>query len=147
MFKGLMVTMDKFAYIFPFIFVGMWILVTYMISKMGWDKLVEKFRYKGPFEGDRIGIISATINSGNYNKVIILRCNQQGIFLKTIFFFRLFHPSVFIPWKEIKEIRDRKVLFIQCKELVVGNPFVAMITMKASTYNKIEKSVGYIPKF
>lgn len=131
--------MIKFIYFFPFLFIGMWILITYIVSKMGWGKLVEKFRANDKFEGKRIGLISATINSANYNNAIILKYNYQGMYLKTAFLFRPFHPPVFIPWSEIRETRDKKIFFINLKELVIGDPFIAMITLKASVYNKLEK--------
>jgi hypothetical protein len=138
--------MDKFTYFFPFIFIGMWVLVSFILSRKAWNKLVEKFRTDAPFDGNRIGIISADINSVSYKNSLILKCNQQGIYLKTTFLFRLFHLPVLIPWKEIKETRDGKVLFIRTKELVIGNPFIAMITIKASVYEKMERYLGSIPK-
>jgi hypothetical protein len=124
----------------------MWILVTFILSKIAWSRLVEKFRTDAPFDGNRIGIISAGINSVNYGNSLILKCSQRGMYLKTVFLFRLFHPPVLIPWKEIKEVRNRKILFIRTTELVVGNPFVALITLKASVYEKIERYIGDVPK-
>ena len=127
-----------FGYIFPFIFIGMWVIVSYIISRIGWARLVEKYRFDGDFEGTRVGIISASINGGNYNGSLVLKYNYNGIYLKTIFIFRLFHPPVLIPWNEIKEVRDRKMLFVKLKEIVIGDPFVALITLKESIYKKIE---------
>ncbi len=98
--------MINFGCFFPFIFIGTWIFVSYMISKMGWDKLAEKFKANDKFEGKRIGLISMTINSGNYKGAVILSYNHQGIYLKTMILLRLFHPAVVIPWSEIKEARD-----------------------------------------
>jgi hypothetical protein len=115
------------------------IIVTYFISRMGWDKLVQHFKAIDKFEGKRVGLISVTINSGNYQNSIVLKYNYQGIYLKPIFLFRLFHPPVLIPWNEIKDVRDKKILFINLKELVIGDPFIALITLKTSVYNKIER--------
>jgi len=135
--------MIKFAYFFPFIFIGMWILVAYLTSKMGWTGLAGRYRTDEKFEGKKVGIISASINSGNYRNVIILKYSHAGIYLKTTFLFRLFHPPVLIPWNEIMETRNKKIFFTNFKELVIGDPFVALVMIKASVYNKIDKPAGY----
>jgi hypothetical protein len=132
--------MPGFIYFLP-VFIGMFVLVTYLISKMGWVTLAEKFRTDLPFEGTKIGTISATINAGNYRNAIKLKYDYQGFYLKTVFFFRLFHPPVFIPWTEIKQVRNKKILFTQQKELVIGEPFVAMITISESVFNKIKDHI------
>jgi hypothetical protein len=106
---------------------------------MGWRSLAEKYRTAEEFRGERVGLISASVNGGNYNKAIILKYNYEGIYLKTMLLFRAFHPPVMIPWKDVREVRDKKIFFTNLKELVIGEPFVALITLKASVYDKIEK--------
>lgn len=118
-------------------------MITYVTSKMGWKSLAEKYRFDDKSEGERIGITSLSVNSANYNNAIVVKYNYNGLYLKTIFLFRLFHPPVFIPWSEIKNVRDKKIFFIKLKELIIGNPFVAMITLKASAYNRIERPGNY----
>jgi hypothetical protein len=130
----------NFAYFFPVLFIGMWILVTYMISKMGWADLAKFYETNKTFRGNKVGLISASINGANYNSVLILKYNDEGIFLRPVFLFRLFHEPILIPWKDIIETRDKKTLFIEFKELIVGNPFVAIVKMKKSTFAKIEKA-------
>jgi hypothetical protein len=129
--------MEKLAYIFPFLFVGMFVLVAYMLSKRGWSDLVSKYRFPEDFSGERVGITSASINGVNYNNCLLLKYNEQGIYLKPIFVFRLFHAPVMIPWNEIKAVRDKKVLFVHFKELVIGDPAVALIQMKPITVEKL----------
>lgn len=129
---------DKLPFILPFVFIGMWTLVTYIISRMGWSNLIDKYLYQDHFIGERVGIISASINSANYKNSLILKYNEDGFYLRPMFLFRLFHPPVLIPWKEIKEVRTNKVLFSTTKQLIIGNPFVAMITLNENTFKKIE---------
>jgi hypothetical protein len=84
-----------------------------------------------------VGIISAKINSANYNNSLILKYNEDGIYLKPIILFRLFHKPILIPWREIKEVRDKNILFFSFKDLIVGQPFVAKIRLNKSTFSKI----------
>lgn len=114
-------------------------LVTYILSKVGWEDLAQKFRTDKSFEGRRLGITSIGINGASYRNSIVLKFNRKGIYLRPILFFRLFHPPVLIPWEEIKQVRDKRILIINLKELVIGDPFIAMITMKASTFDKIRR--------
>jgi hypothetical protein len=133
--------MRNFIYFFPFLFIGMVILVTFIISKMGWADLAARFQSDATFSGTRVGIISASVNGAKYKNSLILKYNEEGIYLRPVFLFRLFHKPVFIPWKEIKEVRDKKILFYSFKELIVGNPFVAIIGIKKADFNKIEKNL------
>ncbi len=130
--------MNYVRYIFPFIFIGMWILVTYIISKMGWDDLVEKFKVERKFSGRRIGIISASINSGNYQNAIILKYDERGFYLSPSILFRLFHPAVFIPWTEIKDVREKKIFLTKYTELIIGDPLTATITLKSKIFNRLK---------
>jgi hypothetical protein len=110
-----------------------------MISKMGWSKLADRYETNLPFEGTRVGIISATINGVSYKNSLILRYNQDGLYLRPTFLFRLFHKPLFIPWMEIKSVRERKMIFVTWKELVIGEPFVGIIGMSASAFSNIEQ--------
>src|SRR5215212_11980348 len=135
--------MESFAYLFPFLVIGMFILVMYIMSKMGWDDLVANYEASVPFTGQRVGIISASINSLGYRNSLVLKYNDQVMLLKPVFILRLFHKPIFIPWSEIKEIRDKKILFTNLKQFIIGNPFVAVIGMEKSTFSKIENYLHY----
>lgn len=129
--------MFPFPYLFPFLFVGMFVLVIYILSRKGWYDLAMEFQYPEPFEGQRIGINSATINGVNYNNILLLRFNEQGLYMKPVFVFRLFHKPVLIPWNEFKSVRNKKILFFQVTELAVGNPAIAIIQMKKSIVDQL----------
>lgn len=130
------------GYIFPFFFVGIFVLAMYVLSKRGWSDLVSRYPFYGVFQGVRIGITSAGINGLSYNNCLVLRFNEQGFYLKTILVFRLFHKPIFIPWGEIKDIRDKDILFIQLKELVIGNPAIAIIQLRNKDFEKIGQGVS-----
>src|SRR5690348_11958136 len=85
-----------FAY-FPFFFIGGWIAVTFIISRLGWSKLAYEYKTDPElFTGNKIGLISARINFTNYNNCLSLAYNDQGLLFKLIFLFRLFHPPILI---------------------------------------------------
>jgi hypothetical protein len=124
--------------LFPLLFIGSWILVTFILSKMGWSNLAGRYRSDGDFTGNNIGMISASINEVNYKGSIILKYNNEGLYFKTLFLFRLFHPPFFIPWKEISEISNKQFLFEKIVVLKIADPVVATIKISQSTYSKFE---------
>jgi hypothetical protein len=130
--------MTNFPIGFFFFFIPMWFFILFILSKRGWSDLVENYKAEDPFTGDRIGIISAGINGVNYNNSLILKYNDEGIYLKTMFLFSAFHKPILIPWGEIKEVRNWKILFYTFKELIIGDPFVATIKLRESAFNKIK---------
>lgn len=138
--------MNNFGYIFLLFFIGIFVFVIYFLSRKGWSDLVNMYQFDGVFQGHRFGVISAGINGVNYNNCLILKYNEQGFYLRPTFIFRLFHKPVFIPWGEIKVIRDKQILFIKLKELIIGDPAVAIMQMKNSTFLKIEQ-VTYLKNF
>lgn len=127
--------MDHFGFYFPFLFAAMWVFIIFIISRAGWAALAANYSTSTPFKGHSVGFISASINSANYNGSLILKYNETGIYLTPIFLFRLFHKPLFIPWREIKEVRDKKYLFTSFKVLVIGSPSVATIRFRKSTFD------------
>jgi hypothetical protein len=114
---------------FPFLFVGMFFFVLFILHKRGWSDLEKEYQYGDRFEGEHAGMISAAINGINYNNSLILKYNEEGFYLRPVLLFRLFHKPLLIPWKEIKYIRDKKVLFVQLKELVIGGTYNSYYTI------------------
>ena len=123
--------------IFPFAFAVIWIVVNFILSRFGWYDLAKYYRYDASFEGTNAGIISSNISGINYNNILNLRYNKEGFYLKTIFLFRLFHPPIFIPWKEIKNVKEGSFIFFRYKELSIGEPEVAKIRLKLVTFERM----------
>jgi len=132
---------ENLKYIVPFAIIGMLALITFVLSRMGWSDLVARYEFKGVFSGTKIGIVSATINNVNYNGSMILKYNDEGMYLHPVILYRLFHKPVLIPWADIKEVRDRQILFLSIKELSIGNPLVARISLQEKTFNKIRTNI------
>ena len=131
--------MKDFGYLFPIFFVGMFVFIMFFLSKRGWSDLADRYQFDGVFEGNHFGIISAGINGVSYNNCLVLKYNEQGFYLRPLLVFRLFHKAIFIPWREIKDNRGKKILFVHLKELVIGDPAIAIMQMKYSTFAKINQ--------
>ncbi len=135
--------MQSLIYYFPLFFIVGGISICYIISKMGWTDLAAKYETSPEFIGTKIGLISANINSANYKNSLILKYNDEGIFLRPIFLFRLFHKPILIPWQEIKSIRTKKNFFSSYNELLIGSPYVATITISNSIFQRLEYKLSH----
>lgn len=138
--------MEYVPYLFPFFFIGMWIFATFTISQFARAQLAKKYKHQESIKGRRIGFISTSINSANYSNAIVLYSSEEGITLKAVLLFRLFHPTLFIPWSEITDVQERKILFFKFNDLVVGNPFIAVIKLRNKTFKKIEEDYNFFKK-
>lgn len=137
--------MNQLVPFFPILFIGMWVLITFLLSRMGWTRLVAHYQYSDNFIGTRVGIISATINKKcNYKNCLILKYNEHGIYLKLLLIFSLFHKPVLIPWQEITEVQFKKILFSKYVDLVIGDPTVGVISISESVFNKIKDNISLI---
>ncbi len=124
-------------YLFPFFFAGMWLLATFLISRFGWAALAEKYEAFTDFTGKRIGIIYAKINLVEYRNVLVLKYNEQGIYLRPIILFRTFHKPIMIPWQEIMSVKVKKTWLSRTVELTIGDPRVAVITLSESLFRRL----------
>lgn len=122
---------------FPMFFIGLWLLVSFVLSLMGWSSLARHYKTDNVFYGRNIGICSGYINSVKYKNVLVVKYNEQGIHLSVIFIFRFCHPAVFIPWDEIKKVYDDHSFFLRYKKMVIGAPQIATITLRSHTFERI----------
>jgi hypothetical protein len=115
-----------FVAIFPVYFLALWLLVGTIISLVGgWFSLSRIYRTRVPFNGTKWGGQSGQMRwLANYNNVLTLGANQEGLYLTCMFLFRFMHPPLLIPWSEIK-VRTKKgwvfdyVIFTMGRELAI----------------------------
>ncbi|HPJ71373.1 MAG TPA: hypothetical protein PK636_01670, partial [bacterium] len=88
---------------YPLILVGAWCAALKIISRLsGWSALAETFGFPGMFEGKVYRFQSARMGPVNLNLALNLGADESGLYLVPVFFFRLFHPPLLIPWSEIE---------------------------------------------
>ena len=131
---------------FPFLFVCSRVFITYTISKFGWSSLASKYKFTQPFVGTRVGTICMYVNLISYRNALILEYNNEGLYIKPIILFRLFHPPILIPWTEIMGVRDKGVLFFTMKQLIIGDPIVAKLKFYNSIFKKFEDELNFRTK-
>ena len=106
------------AYLFPVFFVAMWVLVSRIISWMGWSAFVARFAFDRPLPPDatRYGSQSLTIGdklfrAASYNNCMNVWIDRDGFYMRPQLIFRLFHPMLRIRWDQIARVDVRKGFF------------------------------------
>ncbi|HSU29212.1 MAG TPA: hypothetical protein VLJ68_12585 [Chitinophagaceae bacterium] len=135
--------MDNLFFIIPVSLVFTFVFVLFVLSRIAWAKLAAAYPAGEHIGGTRLGLISLAVNFLNYNNAFILIYNEEGMHLRPIFLIRLFHKPVFIPWKEIKVVNDKRVHFFPYVELVLGSPVVVKLGMRKKTFTRMENTFNY----
>lgn len=106
----------------------------------GWRALAGRFPAPPGFvEGKLFTLQSGRVGMVNYNNVLRVRVSAQGLYLACGFPFSFMHPPLLIPWAQITNLEQHKVLAWQVIRLTIGTPKIATITL----YNaKIIEAAG-----
>ena len=56
----------------------------------------------------------------NYKHCLTVGADPTGLFLSVLFFYRVGHPPLFLPWSELSIRRRRRILFFKYVEFRLG---------------------------
>jgi len=99
-----------FTLLLALLFVAMWLFASWIASRSsGWRRIGQRFGNPGPFaaSGEKVRFSSAQIGWANYSGALQLMVSPSGLYLSPIWFFRAFHPPLFIPWSEFEPLPSR----------------------------------------
>jgi hypothetical protein len=102
-------------------FLAMWCATSYLSSWMsGWQRLAEQFRFDGEFDGEVWSFCSGWLRWGaRYGGVLVLGASRSGLYMRTLWFLRLGHPPLLIPWSDL-EAEDRTRWLRDGTQFVLG---------------------------
>ena len=119
--------MDSSSPFFPAVFVGMWVAIALVLSRLGWSDLASVYRTGRPFEGRRWHWVSAQVGKVGWRSSLTMGANGEGLFLAPMILFRIAHPPLFIRWSDISVAWKRWFGF-ECVQLTArGAPHAAII--------------------
>ncbi len=96
----------------------------------GWRAMAGRFPAPPNFtEGKLFTWQSGRIGMVNYNNVLRVRVSAQGLHLACGFPFHFMHPPLLIPWAQITNLEQQKVLAWQVIRLTIGAPKIATVTL------------------
>jgi hypothetical protein len=88
-----------------------------MIS--GWWSLSKDYRANFPFNGKKLRMKSAAMRWGtSYGGCLTIGANREGLYLTISPMFRIYHPPLFIPWKDISTENGKQLKFFNVVKFI-----------------------------
>jgi hypothetical protein len=96
-----------FAALFPVLFVAFWSAISYLLAVFGgWRQLADNYRAAGGIAGRQWWFQSAHlgrhVGAARYGSVLFVTAGAEGVQLSVLLPFRIGHPTLLIPWKDIQ---------------------------------------------
>jgi hypothetical protein len=117
----------------------------FVLSKIGgWAALTQRFRATEPFYGESWGWQSAKFRGWcNYNNCLTVGVSQEALYLSVMIPFRLFHPPLLIPWREI-EVETGKALFgfYDTAQFRIGTEERVRVRIYGKLVNRVREAAG-----
>ncbi|MFP5230673.1 MAG: hypothetical protein ACLGXA_23905 [Acidobacteriota bacterium] len=98
-------------------FVLFWLVIWLGVSSLasfigGWNRLAEEYPVDLNKSASKIRLGYAWMRLGtNYNSVIVLDCQPNGLSLSVLWLLRFRHPPLFIPWDQIQYAQSKSLFF------------------------------------
>jgi hypothetical protein len=108
---------------FPFFFIGMWILVSFIISRMGWRSFSRRYPAGSRPAGRAYLSLSLWFGSifASYRNVVRVVFTDAGIYFYPMFLFRAFHPPFLISWASVRRVEKKNGFFFRGYRLDIEN--------------------------
>ncbi|MFO1488794.1 MAG: hypothetical protein U1F65_09975 [Verrucomicrobiota bacterium] len=114
----------------PFLFVGMWCSISYLLSLFGdWRRLAKIYSAKDKPHGRCFSMQRGTVGFVNYGSCLKIYTTPQGFYLTVWPPFRLGHPPLFIPWDAVHNPTAERFLWFESVVFSVGSPTVATLQL------------------
>lgn len=115
--------MEMPLWFIPFFVVAMWVAVEFVISSTGgWMRLARSYATTRDPGGTRFGPLSAKIGWASYSNILYLWVSPEGLYMRMMFLFRLFHPTLLIPWKDMHDAQEHTFLWMRFLAIRLGDP-------------------------
>ena len=131
------------AFIIVIVLVAWYVGTTVLRSEIGgWGSLAKEYRCLEPFNGISWKRESARLRGVTfYRGYLTVGADSQGLFLSVHPFYRLAHPPLFIPWREIS-ISRRKIIWIKQVTFRLGHELRIPLTMGEGLAQRLQTAAG-----
>ncbi len=89
-------------------FVGLWIFVCFLLARIGgWSRLATHYRAPADFSGTKWEFQTGYMGWARYKGCLTIGTNREGLYLAVFPLFRVGHPPLLIPWRDITTSEER----------------------------------------
>jgi len=135
---------DYYPILLPILaLVGIGVLSLTAVSRFGgWTALAEQFRCQESFSGPCWNFQCGQFRwLAKYNNCLTVGADPRGLFLWVFPLFRIGHPPLFIPWREISVSR-KKVLWVREVRFSLGLGLNIPLTIGENLARKLQSAAG-----
>lgn len=127
----------------PVFSVGLWVAVCFLLSIIGgWSRLAEHYRSQSDFSGTKWQLQSGRLGLTNYGNSLTIGANDDGLYLAVFPLFRVGHPPLWIPWREITTTEHQGWLFAYRDFSFARTPSVTLRVLRATGDRIMSSSVA-----
>jgi hypothetical protein len=80
------------------------------------------------------------VGLANYNSVLHVGVQPEGLHLSVMALFRVGHPPLLIPWDEITDVRRRTMLWYTLYALRIGTPHAVTVRVPENVMVAVRES-------
>lgn len=108
-----MIDPEKYFVPFPLYFVGIWLGISFLISRMGWHGFASRYAAKERPQGESFNCPTASFGNpfGSYRNVMRVVFAQEGVYIYPMFLFRVFHSAFLVPWGKIIGVKEKRIFW------------------------------------
>ena len=128
---------------FAIFFIVLWCSISLLLSWIGgWAELARAYRAPGPFSGIKLYLRDGVTRFGtSYGRCLTVGANSEGLYLAIVFLFRVGHPPLFIPWRDIS-IRPTRFFFVRYYEFEIRQAPSVRVRLRKRTGEEVKEAAG-----
>ncbi|MBI4393355.1 MAG: hypothetical protein HY556_06120 [Euryarchaeota archaeon] len=125
------------------VFLAVWVGLGVLVSHVGgWASLARVYGMTSGFTGERWMFQSARMRYWtNYGNCLTVGAGYEGFYVSILFLFRIGHPPLFIPWREISVSR-KKLLGWEIVELRLGRELAIPFHITSRLAERLQTAAG-----
>lgn len=122
--------------VWPIFFVALWSAIVAMMSLVsGWRRLARVYRtIEPPAGGKTTRSVTGMVGAARYKRVLTIATDDRGMFVTISWIFRMGHPSLFIPWRDIHNARKMNLFYWQFIAFDIGSPRIAGMRLPSDIF-------------
>jgi hypothetical protein len=104
--------------------------ISYILAAVGgWRRIAKTFPARDRPDGKWHYMQSGMVGVVSYGSGLIVCSSIAGLYVAVLPMFRLAHPPLFLPWKEINVRMVRRFLWVETVWFYVGSPVIGTLQL------------------
>jgi hypothetical protein len=117
-----------------------------LIKVSGWDQIATMYPYCETFQGKIFRFSNGYIGITHFSGSLDIGINQEGLYLKPFFLFRLHYPPALIPWSEISRFEEQGIWWMKFYCLDVGRPKIRTVKLPSKVFSLYPEIVARLER-